>query len=219
MKTASIIGIFLINVFMSKGLRRDPLWDRRVRGGPDGRHPALGCGPVRRHPALGCVPGRHPTLGCVPVRRHPALGCVPVRKGKEEGMLITGGSNFSCNSVSGFFGLVSFSTQRPQNMKSVEAYNPYIPKICKLSDLPNVRRDHTICGGLLCSEKSCLKLGPSGFVKTTVSLQQHRTYHLCWNVREGVLLLGGESSPSTTELVQVDGSSSVSNFDLSYPAR
>ena len=134
--------------------------------------------------------------------RHPAVVGGPPSLG--EGMLITGGWSRQLR------GAVS---------KSVEAYNPHISKICKLPDLPDARHEHTLCGGLLCSEKSCLKLGPSGFVKTTVSLQQHRTYHLCWNVREGVLLLGGESSPSTTELVQVDGSSSVSNFDLSYPAR
>ena len=145
-------------------------------------------------------------------------------------MLITGGSNFSCNSVSGFFGLLSVSTQRPQNMKSVEAYNPYISKICKLPNLPETRAGHTDCGGLVCggydstsnthrNRKSCLKFGPSGFVKATVSLRQKRLYHLCWNVSEGVLLLGGEDSSSTTELVLHDGSASVSKFDLTHPAK
>ena len=137
--------------------------------------------------------GRLPPIGVGP----PSLG---------EGMLITGG--FTDNSA---------------KLKSVEAYNPHISKICKLSNLPDGRWGHTVCGGLLCGgrgngKKSCLKLGPSGFVKATVSLQQSRTFHLCWNVPEGVLLLGGSSSPSTTELVLLDGSASVSKFDLSYPA-
>ena len=109
-------------------------------------------------------------------------------------------------------------------LKSVEAYNPHTKKICKLPDLPYAVYGHTLCGGLLCGghggggDKSCLKFGPAGFVKATVTLQQYRTHHLCWNVPEGVLLLGGSDSPSTTELVLRDGSASVSKFDLTYPA-
>ena len=53
----------------------------------------------------------------------------------------------------------------------VEAYNPHIKKICKLPDLPFVVYNHTLCGGLLCYEKTCLKFGPLGFVKATVSLK------------------------------------------------
>ena len=107
--------------------------------------------------------------------------------------------------------------------KTVEVYNPHTKKICKLSDLPYGVYGHTLCGGLLCggyaTGKSCLKLGPAGFVKATVSLQQSRRYHLCWNVPEGVLLLGGQSSPSSTELVLRDGSASVSEFKLTHHAR
>ena len=135
----------------------------------------------------------------------------------REGVLITGGLNR---------GLWS---------NRVEAYNPYISKICKLPNIPETRAGHTDCGGLVCGgfdstsnthrnrnslvHKSCLKFGPSGFVKATVSLRQKRLYHLCWNVSEGVLLLGGEDSPSTTELVLHDGSASVSKFDLTHPAK
>ena len=135
--------------------------------------------------------------------RHPGVG------GSGEGMLIAGGWNWRGN-----------KTVR----MSAEAYNPHIPKVCKLPNLPDGRYGHTLCGGLLCggwqgTERSCLKLGPAGFVKTTVSLQQSRRYHLCWNVPEGVLLLGGEGSPSSTELVLRDGSASVSQFELTHHAR
>ena len=135
--------------------------------------------------------------------RHPAVGGGPPNLG--EGMLITGGYNGH------------------SYLKSVEAYNPHISKICKLPDMPDSRYGHTVCGGLLCGgkggDRSCLKLGPSGFVKATVSLKQRRFWHICWNVPEGVLLLGGEGSPSTTELVLRDGSASVSKFKLSYPVQ
>ena len=121
-----------------------------------------------------------------------------------EGILITGGWNGA-------------------SLKSVEAYNPNTKKICKLPDLPDYRYEHTLCGGLLCggyeTGKSCLKLGPSGFVKATVTLQKRRNSHLCWNLPEGVLLLGGDSSPSTTELVLRDGSASVVEFGLTHPAK
>ena len=134
--------------------------------------------------------------------RHPAVVGGP---NLGEGMLITGG----------------------WSDKSVEAFNPHTKKICKLPDLPDTRSGHTLCGGLLCGGarreegKSCLKLGPSGFVKATVTLKQYRSNSLCWNVPEGVLLLGGEGSDSqsTTELVLRDGSASVSEFQLTHPAR
>ena len=135
--------------------------------------------------------------------RHPPMGVGPPTLG--EGILITGGY---------------------KSVKSVEAYNPHNKKICKLPDLPYTNAEHTLCGGLLCGghlasslSSSCLKFGPSGFVKTTVSLREKRIHHLCWNVPEGVLLLGGSKSPSTTELVLRDGSASVSEFELTHPTR
>ena len=199
MKTASIIAIFLIP------LSGGNFWPGVGLG--IGRHPAVGGGTHRGHPALGGGPHRrlHGGGGGPPSSgeegEHPRL---------EEGMLITGG----WNNVRGTIYL-----------KSVEAYNPYINKICKLPDLPYAVRDHSLCGGLLCGgynsrhRRSCLKLGPWGFVKATVSLKQKRRQHLCWNWPRGVLLLGGRYSPSTTELVSYDGSTSVSKFDLSHPAK
>ena len=134
--------------------------------------------------------------------RHPGV------EGSGEGMLIAGGWNWRGN-----------KTVR----MSAEAYNPHIQKVCKLANLPDGRYGHTLCGGLLCgggqgTERSCLKFGSSGFVKTTVSLKQKRDRHLCWNVPKGILLLGGKSSPSTTELVLRDGSASVMEFGLTHPA-
>ena len=214
MKTASIIAIFLIPLSggnfwpgVGLGIGRHPAWG----GGPFGRHPALGGGPHRGHPSLGGRPDRrhhghgHPSSG--EEGEHSSLEEEGERPTLQEGMLITGGWKYS------------------QYLKSLEVYNPYINKICKLPDLPYAVSEHTLCGGLLCGgrgyERSCLKLGPWGFVKATVSLKQRRKQHLCWNWPGGVLLLGGDrsSSRSTTELVSYDGSTSVSKFDLSHPAQ
>ena len=217
MKTASIIALFLIphsggNFWpgVGLGIGRHPAWG----GGPFGRHPAMGGGPHRGHPALGGGPhrghhgggGGHPSSG--EEDEYPSLEGERPRPTLQEGMLITGGWSSSKG-----------------NLKSVEVYNPYINKICKLPDLPYAVAKHSLCGGLACGgsgnpcRSQCMKFGPSGFVKATVSLKQYRRNHLCWKWPRGVLLLGGESSPKTTELVSYDGSTSESKFDLSHPAQ
>ena len=103
--------------------------------------------------------------------------------------------------------------------RTMEVFNPYVPKICNMTDMPDSRHDHTVCGGLLCSARTCLKFQSMGFVKATVTLQQNRRDHLCWNVAQGILLLGGNDSSTTTELVVRDGSASMLKFNLMYPAR
>merc|ERR1711874_746764 len=214
MKIASIIAIFLIplsggNFWPGVGLGRHPA----MGGGPFGRHPALGGGPHRGHPSLGGRPDRrhhghgHPSSG--EEGEHSSLEEEGERPTLQEGMLITGGWKYS------------------QYLKSVEVYNPYINKICKLPDLPYAVSEHTLCGGLACGGSGspcggqCMKFGPSGFVKATVSLKKYRRNHLCWKWPRGVLLLGGDhsGSRSTTELVSYDGSTSESKFDLSHPAK
>ena len=213
MKTAGIIAIFLINVFMSKRWPR--VGHPAFGGGPDRRHHGVVGGPDRRYHGVGGGPDRrYHGVGGGPDRRYHGVGGGPPSPGEEgehptlqEGMLITGGSKYS------------------KYFKSVEAYNPYINKICKLPNLPYTVSEHTLCGGLLCGghsyEKSCLKLEPWGFVRATVSLKQYRMNHLCWKRPRGVLLLGGDNSGSrsTTELVSYDGSTSESKFDLSHPAK
>ena len=216
MKTASIIAIFLIPLSggnfwpgVGLGIGRHPAWG----GGPFGRHPAMGGGPHKGHPALGGGPhrghhgggGGHPSSG--EEDEYPSLEGERPRPTLQEGMLITGGYSYS----KGY-------------LKSVEVYNPYINKICKLPDLPYAVAKHSLCGGLACGGSGspcggqCMKFGPSGFVKATVSLKKYRRNHLCWKWPRGVLLLGGNNSPKTTELVSYDGSTSESKFDLSHPA-
>ena len=110
---------------------------------------------------------------------------------------------------------------------SVEVYNPHSGSHCKLPDLPgDVRFYHSHCGHLLCggysSSTSCLLLNPTTgqFTTTSVTLRQERYGHLCWEGDEGdVLLMGGEDSGTTTELVSADGSTSSDSFTLEYDTR
>ena len=110
---------------------------------------------------------------------------------------------------------------------SVEVYNPHSGSHCRLDDLPDDERwEHSYCGHLLCgggdtssTEQSCLLFNPTTgqFTTTSVTLRQKRSGHLCWGGEEGdVLLMGGEDSGTTTELVSADGSTSSDSFTLKY---
>ena len=113
--------------------------------------------------------------------------------------------------------------------KSVEVFNPHTNNSCRLHDLPGEGRFyHSLCRDLLCgggssssTRRSCLKLNSQGvFTNTSVSLEEDRYYHQCWDVEgEGVLLIGGNNSHRSTELVSPDGSSSTANFTLPYDTR
>ena len=68
------------------------------------------------------------------------------------------------------------------------------------------------------SYRSCVKFGGNGtFIPLPVSMVEERTSHICWGLPSGeVLLLGGWSSPTTTERISTDGSSSSADFTLPY---
>ena len=110
----------------------------------------------------------------------------------------------------------------------VEVFNIKTKKTCQLPDLPGqVRWGHTHCGDLLCgsrdssTQQSCLILNPltGDFTPASVTLREQRAGHLCWDV-EGengpTLLMGGDYSYRSTELVSPDGLTSSANFTLTY---
>ena len=73
-----------------------------------------------------------------------------------------------------------------------------VPRSCQLPDLPLPSMDHTLCGGLLCggdgTEGSCQRWTSFSFQKTAVTLQKPREGHVCWQIDNGVLLLGGKKN-------------------------
>ena len=107
--------------------------------------------------------------------------------------------------------------------KKVELFNPLSGQSCQLPDSPEWMWGHSHCGNLLCHDKSCLKMNSTGsFSPASVSLIQSRYGQLCWSLpgRGGeVMVLGGgfsPNSPTTTEIVSADGSSTKPSWDLKY---
>ena len=125
---------------------------------------------------------------------------------------------------------------------SAEIYVPSTGQHCQLPDLPGSRRYHqtmeklSVCGGTKSlTRKSCLTLRNGTWETTTTLLEDRlsyftclvsfmlkiilifRRYHCSWDSPSGIILLGGWDSPTTTEKIQADGTSSYS-FNLRYNA-
>ena len=109
------------------------------------------------------------------------------------GFLISGGLPYSSN-------------------KKVELYNPYSGNSCPVQDLQEARPGHTSCSGLICgsrsfsTRRSCEKItGTEVSPLPSLTLDQERYHHLCWSLPgyggDKILLLGGRSSPTTSEVV------------------
>ena len=110
-------------------------------------------------------------------------------------------------------------------VSTAEIFNPKTGRSCKIGDLPVATSVLTLCGNLACGGwntlDSCSRFdGPGTFTSLSVTLKEERSYHLCWPLRSGkVLLLGGLSSKSTTERLSAYGTSSTPDFNLPYNIR
>ena len=107
--------------------------------------------------------------------------------------------------------------------KSAEIFNPASdPTSCSLPELPEIRSTHSQDGGLTCggngpsANNTCVKWNPASgsWEQTPFTLLEPRIFHVSWETPTGVYLIGGDSSPKTTEKVTADGS--VLGFNLKY---
>jgi len=116
-------------------------------------------------------------------------------KKKGPGFIITGGLNLN-------------------TLKKVEAFNPGTGRSCSLPDLAQEMEHHSHCDRLICRDRSCIKIHSSGSSSpASVSLRERRSKHMCWSLPGGeVMLIGGEYSQYTSEVVSADGSSTKSNW-------
>ena len=111
-------------------------------------------------------------------------------------------------------------------ISTAEIFNPKSGRSCKIGDIPEATNALSLCGNLACGgrgseQKSCSLFDGAGtFRALPVTLREERAEHLCWQLQSGsVLLLGGVYSPSTTETLSADGSSSNPDFNLPYEIR
>ena len=111
---------------------------------------------------------------------------------------------------------------RDDRLSSVEVYHPGTNTSCSLPSLPEGIRHHsqdglTQCGGDG-SAKSCHTLNTDTAQWTkTHSLSERRAGHTSWRREDGsILLIGGDYSKTTTELVSDGSGVSTPGFTLKY---
>ena len=106
------------------------------------------------------------------------------------------------------------------NSRSVEALREDGSSLCTLPDLPNNYYYHTqsglvTCGGGTSSIRtSCIRLIDGKWLQSN-TLIHGRYLHTSWTSPMGIVLMGGMSSDTTTELLTDDGQS-VELFPLKY---
>lgn len=128
----------------------------------------------------------------------PRVGCSIV-----QGLLITGGEG------------TEYST---------EIFVPSTNTSCNFVRMPNARDEHSqegfqVCGGEHLP-KTCDTWNPeTGLWTPSQTLRQNRLNHNSWVSEEGVILLGGSSIPTTTEMLSNGTGSSNDHFSLKFSTR
>ena len=94
--------------------------------------------------------------------------------------------------------------------------------ICELPPMSQLKRYHTqsgltACGGYdSATRRSCIKFEDGSWTTLTDNLVEERYRHSSWVTPDGdILLIGGQYSNTTTEIVYQDGTS-IRSFDLKY---
>jgi len=104
--------------------------------------------------------------------------------------------------------------------RSVEALRSDGTPLCKLADLPDNRRVHTMDGPISCggarTMTTCLIYEKGEWTKFSSNLNYKREDHVSWKRpnSDSVQLLGGEQSPKTSEIVT--SSHVTRGFDLKH---
>jgi len=109
-------------------------------------------------------------------------------------------------------------------LRSVEVYHPGTNTSCSLPSLPEKISGHSQDGFIQCggsnSYKSCHTLNTeTGQWTKTHSLREERKYHISWKREDAdgsILLIGGEDSGTTTELVRRRSEVSTRGFTQKY---
>ena len=131
-------------------------------------------------------------------------------------------------------GLIIAGGQAWSVLRSVEVFIPATGRHYSLPDLPNDRRDHTLthnilCGGL-CDDQVCYDQNddPSKFgyhnCLTFTNGQWIMSHDLLdvadsqtsWMSEEGLVLLGGDHTPTISQILPTEGGQSAPYFEMEY---
>ena len=103
---------------------------------------------------------------------------------------------------------------------TAEIYLPSDNSSCTLSELPDVRAQHTQDGPWACGGRSdltfysCVKWSDGSWTRSS-SLRERRYNHVSWATKSGLYLMGGAYIENTSVLVKKDGSVE-DGFKLQY---
>ena len=117
------------------------------------------------------------------------------------------------------------STHDMTNSIDIEVVSSNRTSTCSLysrASLPSSRAYHTQSGDILCGgyedpdpSTTCISYTAGAWV-TSHTLLEERYDHCSWRSPEGVLLMGGEGSPRTTELLSNIDNTTALSFSLEY---
>merc|ERR1719342_1205532 len=107
-------------------------------------------------------------------------------------------------------------------MTSAEVLFTNGSSMCELPQMSQSKRYHTQSGLTACGggasaiRRSCIKFEDGSWTTLTDNLVEERLYHSSWVSPDGdILLIGGQYSRTTTEIVYQNGTS-IRSFDLKY---
>jgi hypothetical protein len=104
---------------------------------------------------------------------------------------------------------------------SVEVFVPSTGLSCSLPALPDYMWDHTmdsllICGGPSSSTAiTCMSFSSGQWINSN-TLVSGKCDHTSWQTEQGVVLMGGNYSPYTSEIVDTAGGQGGSSFAMQY---
>ena len=109
----------------------------------------------------------------------------------------------------------------------VEVISPGGNVSCSVLDLPQPRSYHNMNNNIVCggyggsagadTETSCDQLSSAGWTRSH-TLIHRRAGHSSWEVKDGIILIGGDLSRTTSEIVKWDGTTEEL-FSMQYNTR
>merc|ERR1711892_131117 len=107
---------------------------------------------------------------------------------------------------------------------SVEVFSPSTGLSCSLPSLPDLRDGHTMDSTLICGggnpSSTCLTFSSGKWI--TSHRISNRYAHTSWETGQGVVLMGGDDHPTTSEIVQMgeeQGQQGEPSFPMKYSTR